>query len=102
MERTYFVYILASKRNGTLYVGMTGDLFTRILEHKSGIDCIFTEKYNVKTLVYFEEHRSASEAKTREQRIKKWKRIWKINLIEEMNPTWRDLADGWFTSEDFK
>lgn len=90
-EYAYFVYILASKRNGTLYVGVTSDLYGRMSEHRDGLIPGFTQRYGVKTLVYFEEHDDIEEAIRREKRIKRWRRAWKIALIEGGNPGWRDL-----------
>jgi len=87
------VYILASKRNGTLYVGVTSNLANRIQAHRSGVVDGFTEKYDVKTLVYLELHSDMYEAIQREKRIKKWNRAWKIQLIEQGNPEWRDLSE---------
>ena len=87
------VYILASKRNGTLYVGVTSNLASRIEAHRLGVIDGFSEKYGVKTLVYFELHDDMYEAIQREKRIKKWKRAWKIQLIEQGNPEWTDLSD---------
>jgi len=87
------VYILASKPNGTLYVGVSSDISRRIEAHRSGDVLGFTAKYGVKDLVYFELHVDMYEAIQREKRIKKWNREWKINLIEKMNPSWRDLSD---------
>ena len=87
------VYILASRRNGTLYVGVTSNLASRIEAHRSGMVDGFTEKYGVKTLVYFELHADMYEAIQREKRIKKWNRSWKIQLIEQANPDWNDLSD---------
>lgn len=87
----YFVYILASKRNGTLYTGVTNNLIKRIHEHKNGLVEGFTNKYGVHTLVYFEEHSDIDQAILREKQMKKWKREWKLNLIEKLNPEWRDL-----------
>jgi len=87
------VYILASKRNGTLYVGVTSNLASRIEAHRSGVVDGFTKKYDVKTLVYFELHADMYEAIQREKRIKKWNRAWKVQLIEQANPEWRDLSD---------
>ena len=89
--KQYYTYILASKKNGTLYVGVTSDLLKRIYEHKQNLIDGFTKKYNVHTLMYYEVHNDIREAITREKRIKKWNRRWKIRLIEEMNPEWRDL-----------
>ncbi len=87
----YFVYILASKKNGTLYIGVTNDLVRRVYEHKEGIIDGFKKKYNVKILVYFEIHTDINEAIKREKALKKWKRDWKIELIEKINIEWRDL-----------
>jgi putative endonuclease len=87
------VYILASKRNGTLYIGVTSNLASRIEAHRSNAVGGFTKKYEVKTLVYFELHADMYEAIQREKRIKKWNRAWKIELIERENPEWKDLSD---------
>jgi putative endonuclease len=87
------VYMLASKRNGTLYIGTTSDLAKRVQEHRSGAVSGFTRDYHVHRLVYFEPHDTMEAAITREKRLKKWNRAWKIRLIEESNPTWRDLFD---------
>ena len=87
------VYILASKPNGTLYVGVASDISRRVEAHRSGDVPGFTERYGVKDLVYFELHTDMYEAIQREKRIKKWNREWKINLIEKTNPSWRDLSD---------
>ena len=89
--KTYYVYILASKRNGTLYIGMTNDLLRRIYEHKQGIIEGFTKKYNVNKLVYFEETNDVNVAIERERQLKKWNRKWKIELIEKQNSVWNDL-----------
>ncbi len=88
---SHYVYILSSRENGTLYVGSTSDLVKRIWEHKNKVISGFTEKYNVDQLVYYEEHQMYVEAARREKRFKNWCRQWKVNLIEEFNPTWRDL-----------
>jgi putative endonuclease len=93
MTSSYFVYILASRRNGTLYVGVTNDLVRRIGEHKSKVVPGFTRKYRVDKLVYFEEYASVLEARARERALKRWDRAWKLALIETMNPQWRDLTD---------
>ena len=90
-EKQFVVYILASKRNGTLYTGITSDLSKRVWEHKSDAVPGFTAKYGVKLLVYYEVHESAESAIQREKQIKKWNRTWKLQLIEKNNPTWRDL-----------
>jgi putative endonuclease len=88
----FYVYILASKRNGTLYVGMTDDLGRRVWEHQQGLLPGFTKKYGVKILVGFEVHESRPAAFARERAIKKWNRRWKIRLIEETNSGWNDLT----------
>ncbi|MFM9940134.1 MAG: GIY-YIG nuclease family protein [Hyphomicrobiaceae bacterium] len=85
------VYILASKPNGVLYIGASSAPWDRVNEHKQGLQRGFTQKYGVKTLVYIEFHKSMHEAIMRETRLKKWKRGWKVRLIEEMNPEWKDL-----------
>ena len=90
MDGSFFVYILASKRNGTLYVGVTNNLARRILEHKSKLVPGFTRKYGVDLLVYFEVFDSVLEARAREHSMKRWRRAWKIKLIEEANPNWDD------------
>ena len=92
-DHNYFVYILASKRNGTLYTGMTNDLTRRMWEHKNGYIKGFTDRYRVKTLVWFKHHTDVYHAIEREKRIKRWRRAWKIRLIEEQNSSWRDLYD---------
>ncbi len=84
--------MLASQRNGTLYVGVTNDLARRLTEHKSGLVPGFTRQYGVDKLVYFEEYGSILEAREREHRMKRWKRTWKLELIEKLNPEWRDLS----------
>jgi putative endonuclease len=93
-SRTYFVYILASRRNGTLYIGVTNDLVKRVWEHRSGLVDGFTRKYGVKRLVWFESTPDVLAAITREKQIKKWNRAWKIELIERKNPEWSDLYEG--------
>lgn len=91
----FYVYILTNKPKGVLYVGMTNELERRIAEHKTKQVKGFTYKYNVDKLVYFEEFESYDEAFTRERRMKKWNRDWKVNLIEEKNPDWKDLSANW-------
>jgi putative endonuclease len=93
MKKKYYVYILASRRNGTIYIGVTGNLKKRVFEHKNGLINGFTKKYYVKKLVYFERFDQIDDAILREKRLKKWKREWKINLIRNMNPGWIDLYD---------
>jgi putative endonuclease len=90
-DHTYFLYILASRKNGTLYVGVTNQLLRRVQEHRDGLLPGFTKKYAVKLLIYFEVHSDINEAIAREKRMKRWLRAWKINLIEQKNPHWRDL-----------
>jgi putative endonuclease len=87
----YYVYILASRRNGTLYIGVTNDLVRRVSEHKNGKIEGFTRKYHVNQLVYFEDTNDVCAAIEREKHLKKWERAWKLKLIEEQNPEWRDL-----------
>ena len=85
------MYILASKRNGTLYVGTTEDLAKRIVRHKGRRASKFTAKYDVRKLVYYEKHKSLKESLKREKQVKKWERQWKMRLIESQNPDWKDL-----------
>ncbi|HBR09972.1 GIY-YIG nuclease family protein [Candidatus Bipolaricaulota bacterium] len=87
----YFVYILASGKNGTLYIGVTNDLLRRVYHHKENIVEGFTKKYNVHNLVYYESYGDIQAAIIREKQMKKWKRQWKIKLIEKDNPSWKDL-----------
>ena len=90
----YYVYILASQRNGTLYIGMANDLVRRVYEHREGLADGFTKRYGVKSLVYYEIHGRADQAIQREKTLKHWIRDWKIGLIERGNPDWHDLFDG--------
>ncbi len=90
-EHNYYVYILASKKNGTLYIGVTSNLKNRIYQHKNKKLRGFTEKYNVDILVWYERYNDINFAIEKEKRIKNWKRQWKINLINESNQSWRDL-----------
>ncbi|KQW81874.1 GIY-YIG nuclease family protein [Brevundimonas sp. Root1279] len=90
----FFVYIVASRRNGTLYVGSTDDLIRRVYEHREKLrPDSFTARYDVGRLVWYELHETRDSAFKRERRLKKWTRIWKLRMIEEMNPGWRDLTD---------
>lgn len=91
MAKTFFVYILASQRNGTLYIGVTSDLAGRIYTHREDIIAGFTRRYGVHRLVWFEWIDDAEAAICREKQLKKWNRAWKIELIEETNPLWADL-----------
>jgi putative endonuclease len=90
---SFWVYILASKRNSTLYIGHTDDLYRRVTEHKARSMPGFTAKYGVTKLVWFEEHESRESAFTRERRMKVWRRAWKLEIIERGNPGWRDLFE---------
>ena len=91
MDRTYYVYILASQKNGTLYIGVCSNLIKRIWEHKNKQSHGFTALYNVDKLVYYEQHNNIKEAIRREKALKKWLRKWKVNLIEKKNLGWKDL-----------
>ena len=91
MPKAYCVYIMASRRNGTLYIGATSDLIKRVYEHKTEAADGFTEAYCVDLLVWFEQHDSALGMVTRERQLKEWQRAWKVELIESTNPMWRDL-----------
>ena len=90
-EKRYSVYIMASKRNGTLYIGFSGDILKRMWEHKNDLREGFTKKYRVHTLVWYEMFSDPNAAIAREKQLKGWNRAWKIRLIERMNPNWRDL-----------
>jgi putative endonuclease len=92
-EKYPTVYILASQRNGTLYIGVTSDPVKRIWQHRNDVVEGFTQRYAVHLLVYFEQHVGMDAAITREKQLKKWNRAWKLKLIEERNPDWRDLWD---------
>jgi putative endonuclease len=92
LAKSFFVYILASKRNGTLYVGVTNDLARRIAEHKAKLVPGFTRRYGIDLLVYFEIFDSILQARAREHALKRWRRAWKIALIEKLNADWRDLS----------
>ena len=92
--RAYYVYILASRRNGTLYIGVTNDLARRIGQHKAGAVPGFTKRYGVATLVYYETYEDVGEAIAREKQLKGWNRAWKLKLIEAGNPDWVELFPG--------
>jgi len=92
--KQFYIYILASKKYGTLYIGMTSNLEQRIWQHKNKVIDGFTKKYNVNKLVYFEVHNNFESAVSREKNMKAWKRQWKINLIEKENLHWNDLYEG--------
>ncbi len=87
----YYVYIMASQRNGTLYIGVTNDLVRRVYEHREGLADGFTKRHGAKSLVYFEVFDGVEQAIQREKTMKRWQRSWKLNQIERDNPTWRDL-----------
>ncbi len=91
--KRYFVYILASQINGTLYIGVTNNLKRRVEEHRSGSISSFTNRYQVTNLVYFEEVESAREAIAREKQLKNWHRLWKLNLINRFSSEWKDLSE---------
>jgi len=93
-EKQYYVYLMASKRNGTLYIGITSNLADRIDKHKKGMYDGFTKKYKIEKLVYYEIYGDVYRAISREKQLKDWKRDWKIQLIEKDNPAWRDLSDN--------
>ena len=95
MKKQYFVYMLASQKNGTLYTGVTSDLARRLSEHKQKETEGYTKKYGVDKLMYFEQTEDVRSALEREKRLKKWNRAWKIKLIERKNPEWRDLSLDW-------
>ena len=100
--QTYYVYILASKRNGTLYIGVTNNLEKRIYEHKNGLIDGFTKKYGVNQLVFFEETSNIKSAIQREKQLKKWNRQWKLKLIENANPKWMDLSCAWIPDKNIR
>ena len=95
MTKRYYVYILTSKRNGKLYIGFTDDLERRMRKHKLKEVEGFTKKYDVDKLVYFELYETSNEAFISERRLKKWRRNWKLELIESKNPDWNDLSNDW-------
>ena len=90
-EAQYAVYIMASRRNGTLYVGVTNDIARRAFEHRNGVGAAFTRKYGVTRLVWYERYADVNEAIAREKQLKKWERAWKLEIIAAMNPDWNDL-----------
>jgi len=93
LNRRFFVYILSNRPRGVLYIGLTNDLIRRLSEHKAKLVPGFTKTYGVVMLVYYEEYSSVMEARVREATLKRWRRAWKIQLIDEFNPDWRDLSD---------
>jgi len=96
MEKRGYVYIMASQRNGTLYIGVTSDLPGRVWQHKEGTFDGFTKRYGCKMLVWYTIYDRVEDAIHREKQMKEWKRAWKLRVIEEMNPDWKDLYDGLF------
>lgn len=96
MEKQPCIYILASKKNGTLYIGVTSNLPKRIWQHKNNLVDGFTAKYNIHQLVWYEQHNTLETAIQKEKQMKNWKREWKVNVIEASNPEWIDLYDGIF------
>ncbi|WGH75745.1 GIY-YIG nuclease family protein [Tenacibaculum tangerinum] len=92
----YYVYIITNKKDGVLYIGVTNNLERRIFEHKNKIVKGFSSKYNLDKLIYFEKYQLIEEAIKREKNMKKWKRVWKINLVVKGNPNWDDLAKNWY------
>jgi putative endonuclease len=96
MDKQFACYILASARNGTLYIGVTSNLPKRAWEHREGVVEGFTKEYGCKILVWYELHDNAESAISREKQLKKWNRAWKLSLIERMNPEWKDLSVGLF------
>ena len=94
IKNQYYIYILANKRNGTLYIGVTSNLIKRVYEHKKNLVDGFTKKYSIHKLVYYEITDDIESAIRREKQLKKWNRKWKLNLIEDSNPEWRDLYFG--------
>jgi putative endonuclease len=96
MSKPGFVYIMASGRNGTIYTGVTSDLPSRAYQHRNGLVEGFTRKYGCKLLVWYEAHDDIQDARLRELQMKKWNRLWKLGVIEEMNPDWDDLFDSLF------
>ena len=96
MKKGGYVYIIASKKNGTIYIGVTNNLQFRIYQHKQGLADSFTKEYDVKLLVYFEDYPTIEEAIAREKQLKHWNRGWKLKLIEKRNPNWEDLYERHF------
>jgi len=93
--KTFYVYILTNKRNNVLYIGITGNIESRVWQHKNKVEKGFTNKYNITKLIYYEEYSTASQAIAREKQLKNWKREWKFELIKENNPNFIDLSMDW-------
>lgn len=98
-EKNYYVYILANKTNSTVYIGVTNDLMRRLWEHRNDMADGFTKQYHVHKLVHYESTTDVNEAIAREKQLKGWRRARKNDLIESVNPAWKDLAGDWFTAE---
>jgi putative endonuclease len=96
--RRYYVYILANRRYGVMYIGLTNDLLRRMIQHRAKVAPGFTKEYGVVRLVYFEEYPSITEARVRERSLKRWRRAWKLALVDKLNPEWRDLTEEHFAS----
>ena len=96
--RRYYVYILANRRYGVIYVGVTNDLLRRMIQHRKKVVPGFTREYGVIRLVYIEEYASITEARARERSLKRWRRAWKLALVDQLNPEWRDLTEEHFAS----
>ena len=101
-SKIYSVYILSNHRHTVLYVGVTNNLELRVFQHKAKLNKGFTSKYNCEKLLYYEEFRDVREAINREKQVKKYRREWKENLINQMNPEWNDLSEGWYDEMEFK
>ncbi|MDQ2084298.1 GIY-YIG nuclease family protein [Xanthobacteraceae bacterium Astr-EGSB] len=97
MPDRYFVYILSNRRAGAFYIGVTNDLARRVGEHKAKLVPGFTQTHGIDKRVYAEEHASILEARAQERRLKRWRRAWKIALVEKLNPDWRDMSEEWLT-----
>ena len=102
MMKEGFVYIMSNKMRTTLYIGVTGDLETRVLQHKTGYGSAFTSKYQLKHLMYYEKILGMQNAIDREKQLKRWHREWKWNLIKENNPELNDLASDWYSDDEIK
>lgn len=100
--KTGYIYILSNKNRTVLYIGVTNNLWRRVLEHKAGLGSVFTKRYNISDLMYFEELNTIEDAIVREKQFKNWHRSWKLNLIKESNPSFEDLASSWYTIDEIK
>src|SRR5437763_1620080 len=102
MNRTYFVYLMTNPHNTVLYTGITSNLEQRVFQHKTKLYRGFTSKYNCEKLIYFEEFAEVEEAIKREKQLKKYRREWKENLINKLNPEWKDLSEGWYDAKSLQ